>query len=125
MNHREERLSRYDDDQVLSDYLFSNYRHFLTELEVRVDRAVHAELKAEWSDSNTMTNQLRKRWGYQSHPDILHALENGVEGFRDRVRIRMLADHGAEIMINRCPKCSRIVATPRARQCLWCGHDWH
>jgi len=27
--------------------------------------------------------------------------------------------------ISRCPVCERIVKTPLARQCLWCGHDWH
>jgi rRNA maturation endonuclease Nob1 len=28
-------------------------------------------------------------------------------------------------VINRCPACKRIVRTPRAQHCLWCGHDWH
>ena len=27
--------------------------------------------------------------------------------------------------ISRCPRCGRIVRTPRARQCMWCHHDWH
>jgi hypothetical protein len=25
----------------------------------------------------------------------------------------------------RCPKCDRIARTPEAKQCLWCGHNWH
>lgn len=27
--------------------------------------------------------------------------------------------------INRCPKCSKIARTPKAKQCPWCFHDWH
>jgi uncharacterized OB-fold protein len=38
---------------------------------------------------------------------------------------RLLREHANEIVINRCPACGRIVATPKARQCLWCGHDRH
>ena len=30
-----------------------------------------------------------------------------------------------QVVVNRCPECSRIVKTPLARQCLWCGYDWH
>ena len=27
--------------------------------------------------------------------------------------------------VNRCPACNRVVRTPEAKQCFWCGHDWH
>jgi hypothetical protein len=30
-----------------------------------------------------------------------------------------------EIRENRCDKCHRLARTPVAKQCLWCGHDWH
>ena len=43
-----------------------------------------------------------------------------------RVGERPLREHAEHsICINRCPLCSRIVATPLARQCIWCHYDWH
>lgn len=38
---------------------------------------------------------------------------------------RLLREHYDSILINRCPRCSRIAETPLARQCAWCRHDWH
>jgi hypothetical protein len=37
----------------------------------------------------------------------------------------LLADPRCQALINRCPRCQRVVATPKARQCLWCKYDWH
>jgi hypothetical protein len=27
--------------------------------------------------------------------------------------------------VARCPACNRVLRTPEAKQCFWCGHDWH
>jgi hypothetical protein len=56
---------------------------------------------------------------------LIGALADGVEVFRRRVCRRVLAERGAEVFVNRCPTCRRVVRTPQARQCLWCGFDWH
>ena len=50
--------------------------------------------------------------------------ENPVRVLRE-ISDRIIRDHGSDIIINRCPKCERLVATPRAKQCKTCGHDWH
>jgi hypothetical protein len=36
----------------------------------------------------------------------------------------VLAERGAEVFVNRCPRCRWVVRTPQARQCFWCGFDW-
>jgi hypothetical protein len=58
-------------------------------------------------------------------PAIDAALVAGPEAFRRQVRERLLAEAGDQITIDRCPSCTRILRTPLAQQCLWCGHDWH
>jgi len=45
--------------------------------------------------------------------------------FRSRVALRILVRHRDAVTVARCPQCSRILASPTAQQCLWCGHDWH
>src|SRR5262245_61170602 len=58
-------------------------------------------------------------------PAVDSALEQGHGAFLDRVRDRILAEVGNQLVMNRCPMCRRIVRTPKARQCMWCHHDWH
>lgn len=114
----------YDDDAELTAYIWHNYRHLLTNLESLADKAVMAEQKAQ-SSSERMAKVLRERWGGQNGSRVVEALKDGHEVFRKRVRERVLESSGDDVFINRCPSCQRIVATPKAQQCLWCGHDWH
>lgn len=116
--------STYDDDRELTDYIWHNYRHLLTAFEWRVWNADTADWKAERS-SEKMASTIRKRWGSQNDPEVAAALERGIAVFRREARNRILAEHPEEVTINRCSRCQRIVATPLARQCLWCGLDWH
>lgn len=52
-------------------------------------------------------------------------MPDGPEAFRRRVCRRILADAAGEVFVNRCPRRGKVVRTPRARQCFWCGFDWH
>lgn len=114
----------YDDDRELTDYVWHNYRHLLTAFEWKVWNADTADWKAARA-SEKLAISIRKRWGSQNDPEVAAALVPGIAVFRRQASERILAEHAAEVMINRCARCQRIVATPRARQCLWCGHDWH
>ena len=117
-------VSTYDDDCELTDYVWHNYSHLLTRQESRVWKAVIIEQKAE-ATSQKMARFLRERWGGINDPDVADALRNGFEAYRRAVRERILSQHSDEVAINRCARCSRIVARPKSKQCLWCGHDWH
>jgi hypothetical protein len=58
-------------------------------------------------------------------PMVADALRDGFPIFVDRVADRIWEMHGSEFTLPRCPECNRIVKTSLAKQCLWCGHDWH
>jgi hypothetical protein len=113
----------YREDEELTEYVWHNYRHLMDDAERLVERAILAEEKAS-ADGCRIAEVLRQRW-VGNDPCIAEALREGVPAFRARVRDRLLREHADEIAINRCPACGRIVASPKARQCLWCGHDWH
>ena len=72
-----------------------------------------------------MADMLRRRWGGADAPAINAALQQGNDVFRQQVCERLLAAYGDQIFINRCPACQRIVRTPKARLCVWCGHTWY
>jgi hypothetical protein len=114
----------YDDATELTRYIWGHYQSLMTDFERRVGVAISARLKAAPS-SPTMARVLNERWGCAGDPAVEAALAEGPEAYRKRVCRRVLAEHGAEVFINRCPNCGRVVRTPQARQCFWCGHDWH
>ena len=57
---------------------------------------------------------------------VRSALADGLSEFERRTQDRVLgAFREGTLMINRCRRCRRVIRTPLARECLWCGHDWH
>ena len=116
--------STYNDGAALTSYIWHNYLHLLTDEEYLVHKALIGDAKAEHA-SPAMAKWLREKWGSCVDPAVSSALADGVDAFRDRVRDRILKERVNDVSVNRCPECSRVVVTPLARQCLWCGHDWH
>lgn len=117
----------YDDDEALTEYILRNYHSFATEAEGFALRVVYFEEKTAGSGERVAAKFREHLQGYwKSHHEeaVREALKMGKE-YRCQVRDRILADFTGEITINRCPRCGRIVRTPFARQCFWCGHDWH
>lgn len=118
----------YDESSVLRKYVWDACQHVLTDLERRAERAVIARAKAAGArkfNRPDTAQMLDEKWGCVADPEVDAALAAGEEAFRQRVCERVLADPMASQSINRCPRCNRVVRTPTAQQCFWCGHDWH
>jgi hypothetical protein len=115
----------YDDEALLTSYMWNHYQHLMTDFERRVGLAIIGRRKAAAASSLAMSQMLNQRWGAADDPQIEAALAEGQDLFRNRVCHRLLAEVASEVFINRCPSCRRVVRTPGARQCFWCGHDWH
>jgi hypothetical protein len=121
----------YDEDQELTRYIWKHYQHLMTELERRAGRAILGRAKVEaarardTAASREMAKLLSERWAEVGVPEVDAALADGPAVFRRKVRDRLLSECGSEVFVNRCGRCKRVVRTPQARQCLWCGFDWH
>jgi hypothetical protein len=114
----------YDADRELTGYVWHNYFHLLSPFEFTVWKAVAWQQKGAPSNGN-VARVLRKRFEEaRSDPQVAAAIDD-YDLFRQQARDRILAEHADKVTINRCSRCQRIVATPLARQCLWCGLDWH
>jgi hypothetical protein len=48
----------------------------------------------------------------------------GEEKLKQFIVQRIAGEQGNKIL-NYCPKCNRLARTPLAKQCRYCGHDWH
>ncbi len=117
--------TQYDDEAELADYLWHNYSELFSNDERLAARTLSAEWKAEHTDSVQMRAALLEKWSARGNTNVDKLLADGPDVFRLRAAERVFAEHSPRIQVNRCSVCSRVVATPMARQCLWCGHDWH
>ena len=110
--------------QALFDYLREFHGELLTERERQIWGAWVAERKSR--GDSVSARGLRQAYGIPEDAEILAAAgDSGWGDFVTSVTTRVLREHGKMLRINRCPKCLTVVRTPMARQCLWCGHDWH
>jgi hypothetical protein len=79
--------------------------------QITVKQAALAEKKIElmygWNDEET--NQL---------------VALGKETLELTIAVRIYTEHYLEA-INLCPQCNQLARTPHARQCRYCGCDWH
>jgi hypothetical protein len=96
----------------------------MSEFERRVGSAILGRQKAANAEG-ALSRLLAARWGHLDDPEINAVLADGAEAYHRRVCSRVLADSAGEVFVNHYPECSRVLRAPRARQCFWCGHDWH
>lgn len=117
-------MKTYSEQDEIIRYVWTHYSKFCTETEMLADRAIHAELKAQNTDSTAMSEMLRKKWGHRNNPDVLRCLACGNDAFRQRTCERIISEHADQLFINMCPKCNCVVETPTACLCKWCGNTW-
>ena len=114
----------YDEGRELTRYVWDHFRDRMTDFERRVGYAAVGREKLAQLGAD-LDHPLAVRWGLTDDPEVNAALADGPEAFRRRVRGRLLAGPAGGVFVNRCPRCGRVVRTARARQCFWCGFDWH
>jgi hypothetical protein len=116
---------QYNEEAELSEYVRRWYGHLFGEDERRgpsVDWLRHAVPQASHRDLDCV---FEEEFEEIKDETIRHRLLTAVDRFFDASLQRVLKAHSDQMHIRRCPRCNRIVASPNARQCLWCGFDWH
>jgi hypothetical protein len=114
----------YDEDRVLTNYVCEHYSRYMTPLERGMMNAILLQQKMQLTQSSALRQKLLELHQV-SKEDYEAALVDGPEQYRRQVRNRLIAEHRSDVFINRCSQCQRVVRTPEARQCFWCGFDWH
>ena len=117
----------YDERDVLVDYIFNS--DLLTEDERLAAEVMIVRLQAEGlieDGEPEAAEQLLADKGQLDNEEVNRLLDGGDHAFQSRVVDRVIqAEATGEITINRCPACNKVARTKLAKQCLWCGHDWH
>lgn len=77
------------------------------------------------AESSNIKKFLADRGLISSEQKILEFLKDGYEEFKLNVVKRIMTESLEKIFFNNCPKCNKLARTPSAKQCRFCGHDWH
>ena len=123
-------MHEYDETQQREQYLLRNGRRFMTPLERRAqDLGILREKARDPSRSPALRARLMAEYEANVDPEVCQLTGDCLEdllAFQQRVAERISSEFGSgNLTFNRCPACNCITKTPLARQCLWCGHDWH
>ena len=113
----------------VAGYILSYHSNLMTELEHRAQGHFHAKMKMTgWGDRSPQlqasVSQEYSRY-LATDPAVLELVNDGYEAFAERAASRILKEYGDRLNLNRCPSCACIARTPKARQCRFCGRDWH
>tara|TARA_R110000796_G_scaffold96719_1_gene202909 strand:+ start:309929 stop:310291 length:363 start_codon:yes stop_codon:yes gene_type:complete len=107
----------------IEQYIIIYYHNLLT-MEEKLAYKHHITTEKVENSSEEFGKILMKRWG-TTNKEALKLLEGGYGEFKKKVARRILSETPDKVFINNCPKCGKLARTPEAKQCRFCGHDWH
>lgn len=114
----------------LACYLVRYYPNFMTD----VERCTYSHLAGTMKSTMGRDDPAAQREAMNhrsfhrmptSDPEVLALSKDGMLSFRAQTAARILADHQKELFLNCCPRCQELARTPTAKQCRFCGFDWH
>jgi hypothetical protein len=110
----------------LADYIFNYCYKFYTDKERKAREHYAWTVKSPpFKDKeNRLVKQMEQRFKSED-PEVIELLKGGYTSFILNTAERIYRDHKNELELNLCPKCQGIARTPQAKQCRFCGHDWH
>ena len=127
-------VDSYDDNVALCCYVRQHRRDLLTALERRVTEytaPIVSESSQHEKDEQLhrkialLYEYLERRDGHVEEDAVIAAFQLPHATRSKNAVARVIDEQRNQINENRCPICNRIVRTPAALQCLWCGHAWH
>lgn len=114
----------------LAHYVFRWHYHLLMPVEKLAYGHLGATMKVTQGYSDLAAQESAKRSVHftehlSTDPKVLALTSEGYEAFVERTAARILRDCADKLKLNRCPNCNALARTPTAKQCRFCGHDWH
>ncbi|WP_199174569.1 hypothetical protein [Flavobacterium sp. 9] len=114
-------------DTQTAKYIINYFPNLLTDLErkaIRHNSSIYKLENATSHNANLIKVYKEKGW-LTSDQNVLDLLGGGYKEFELNVANRILAQNPDKVFFNNCPKCNQLSRTPYARQCRFCGHNWH
>ncbi|MDH6309209.1 ribosomal protein L40E [Dysgonomonas sp. PFB1-18] len=109
-------------------YITTYYYHLFSDEEKLALRHQHSTIKLSdrEEDNHIKVTELYKEKGWLSDwQPALDLLKDGEDVFYINVAKRIMAESPHKVFLNYCSKCNGLARTPQAKQCRFCGYDWH
>ncbi len=116
----------YDDDKQLAHYLLVYGGKHFNDTESSAAKAIWARRAAVYKLKHSPERKAAKLEiveELECLPGVSELLSEDKLDFSKHVGRRFMREQPD--VIARCPKCEKVLRTPRAKQCMWCFHDWH
>ena len=104
-------------------YIIDYFPNLMTNEEWNALR--YLRLKSKTKGNPKMEKILKRKGDLSISENGLELIKEGSENFRLNVAKRILEERGADLFLNKCPKCEFLARTPQSRQCRNCGNNWH
>lgn len=113
-------------DLSTAKYMVHYFPSILTENEGQALRHSMFSSKLDaYGRTEARVEQYRKLNWLSDNPEVLNLLKDGIDALILNAATRAIKTEPAQVFLNNCPKCGLLAFTPAARQCKYCGHDWH
>lgn len=113
-------------DLETARYIVNHFSHLLNPEEKLANKHLSSLIKlGSTSETSSLTKSYRKIGWLTEDKDALELVALGEDGFKLKVAERILKEHENKVFMNYCPNCKKLARTPAARQCRYCGLDWH
>ena len=114
-------------DKETAKYIVDYFSHLLSDEEKLAVRHTVSKIKLCSPASNTaaLTRIYKERGWLTENQSFLDLLKDGYDNFQMLVAKRILSEHSDQVFLNNCPNCDKLARTPQARQCRYCGFNWH
>ena len=106
-------------------YIITYYSHLLPLREMAALKHQRSLIKLDGDEDESRMRFYYRRGLLSKDPEVLDLLNAGPNEFIIKCAERILKKDPDKVFLNQCPVCKKLARTPYARQCRYCGHNWH
>lgn len=112
-------------DKDTAWYIIVYFSELMNPAEKLALRHQQSTVKLEVSENENLTKVYYRKGWLSQDPKVLSYLSEGPDQFMINCAEHILKESPDKVVLNLCPVCSKLARTPYAKQCRFCGHDWH
>ena len=107
-----------------AQYVVNNYSHLLNIKQKAIIMQIDALFNVLYVSNPELEKVTKENGWLNDNETLLDLLRKGYDAFEIRVANRIIKYNNDKVFLNLCPKCSKLVRTPYAKQCRHCSYNW-
>ena len=112
-------------DKETAEYIFKYFFNLLPEKEKLAWKHYSSISKLEDNNNPKALEFYKKNGWITDDKEVLDLLKLGYDNFEINSAEKIIENYPEKVFLNECPKCKKLARTPNAKQCRFCGFDWH